>query len=120
MVQLNPTDTGGTIQPVDTKSYSGDQIKNFFEKKFKEIKKSEPQNASLIDVDDEGNSKYVFDEDEVNSIYKDKQLIDTAKAFYYLRDGLTFKTDTAVIDKYISDRTWKQAKKVLMQTKKED
>ena len=109
MVQLNPTDTGGTIQPVDTKSYSGDQIKNFFEKKFKEIKKSEPPNASLIDVDEEGNSKYVFDEDAVNSIYKDKQLIDTAKAFYYLRDGLTFKTDTAVIDKYISDRTWKQA-----------
>ena len=109
MVQLNPTDTGGAVQPVEIQSYSGDQIKNFFENKFQEIKKLEPPNASLIDVDEEGNSKYVFDEDAVNSIYKDKQLIDTAKAFYYLRDGLTFKTDRAVIDKYIKDRTWKQA-----------
>jgi hypothetical protein len=109
MVQLNPTDTGSKVQPVEIQSYSGDQIKNFFENKFQEIKKLEPPNASLIDVDEEGNSKYVFDEDAVNSIYKDKQLIDTAKAFYYLRDGLTFKTDRAVIDKYIGDRTWKQA-----------
>ena len=53
MVQLNPTDTGSKVQPVEIQSYSGDQIKNFFENKFQEIKKLEPTNESLIDVDEE-------------------------------------------------------------------
>ena len=97
------------VQPVEIQSYSGSEIKNFFEKKFRQIPDINPTNASIIDVDEDGNSKYVFDKDSELSIYKDKQLIETARAFYYTRDGLNFKTDKAVVDKYIKDRTWKQA-----------
>ena len=97
------------VQPVEIQSYSGSEIKNFFEKKFKQIPDINPTNASIVDVDEDGNSKYVFDKDSELSIYKDKQLIETARAFYYTRDGLNFKTDRAVVDKYITDRTWKQA-----------
>ena len=97
------------VQPVEIQSYSGSEIKNFFEKKFRQIPDINPTNASIVDVDEDGNSKYVFDKDSELSIYKDKQLIETARAFYYTRDGLNFKTDRAVVDKYIKDRTWKQA-----------
>ena len=98
-----------TTQVGEVKSYSGDEIKNYFENKFKEIKSQEPTGVKLVDKDGDGNSKYVFDEDADNSIYKDKQLIETARAYYYERDGLNFKTDKGVVDKFISDRTWKQA-----------
>tara|TARA_Y100000592_G_C5477363_1_gene323107 strand:- start:3 stop:4241 length:4239 start_codon:yes stop_codon:yes gene_type:complete len=98
-----------TTQVGEVKSYSGDEIKNYFENKFKEIKSQEPAGVKLVDKDADGNSKYVFDEDADNSIYKDKQLIETARAYYYERDGLNFKTDKGVVDKFISDRTWKQA-----------
>tara|TARA_Y100001937_G_scaffold127844_1_gene201326 strand:+ start:683 stop:4906 length:4224 start_codon:yes stop_codon:yes gene_type:complete len=89
--------------------FSDDQIKDFFEKKFKEIQTQEPVGVKLVDKDEDGQSKYVFDKDVPNSIYNDRQLIDTARAFYYTRDGIDFKTDDAVVDKFISDRTWKQA-----------
>ena len=98
-----------TTQTGEVKSYSGDELKNFFEKKFKSIQSQEPAGVKLVDKDNDGNSKYVFDEDATNSIYKDKQLIETARAYYYERDGLNFKTDKGVVDKFINDRTWKQA-----------
>ena len=98
-----------TTQPGEVKSYSGDEIKNFFKNKFEKIKKENPPNLKLVDKDDDGNSKYVFDKDAENSIYKDQQLIQTARAYYYERDGLNFKTDAGVVDKFINDRTWKQA-----------
>lgn len=98
-----------TTQTGEVKSYSGDKLKNFFEKKFKSIQSQEPAGVKLVDKDNDGNSKYVFDEDATNSIYKDKQLIETARAYYYERDGLNFKTDKGVVDKFINDRTWKQA-----------
>ena len=98
-----------TTQPGEVKSYSGDQIKNFFKNKFEKIKTENPPNLKLVDKDDDGNSKYVFDKDAENSIYKDQQLIQTARAYYYERDGLNFKTDAGVVDKFINDRTWKQA-----------
>ena len=50
-----------------------------------------------------------FDKEVDNSIYKDQQLLDTIKAFYYKRDGVSFDTDEGAIRKFISDRTWKQA-----------
>ena len=90
-------------------AFSDDQIKDFFEKKFKEIQTQEPVGVKLVDKDEDGQSKYVFDKGVPNSIYNDRQLIDTARAFYYTRDGIDFKTDDAVVDKFISDRTWKQA-----------
>ena len=97
------------VQTLEIQSYSASEIKNFFKKKFRQIPDINPTNASIVDVDEDGNSKYVFDKDSESSIYKDKQLIETARAFYYTRDGLNFKTDKAVVDKYIKDRTWKQA-----------
>jgi len=96
-------------QSDEVKSYSGDEIKNFFKKRFKDIEATPPSNVKLVDKDEDGNSKYVFNEDSEKSIYKDKQLIQTAKAYYYERDGLNFKTDSGVVDKFINDRTWKQA-----------
>ena len=96
-------------QSDEVKSYSGDEIKNFFKQRFKDIEATPPSNVKLVDKDEDGNSKYVFNEDSEKSIYKDKQLIQTAKAYYYERDGLNFKTDSGVVDKFINDRTWKQA-----------
>ena len=98
-----------TTQSNEVRSFSEDEIKNFFKKRFKEIKAAPPSNVKLVDKDEDGNSKYVFDKGAENSIYKDQQLIHTARAYYYERDGLNFKTDGGVVDKFINDRTWKQA-----------
>ena len=68
-------------QSDEVKSYSGDEIKNFFKKRFKDIEATPPSNVKLVDKDEDGNSKYVFNEDSEKSIYKDKQLIQTAKAY---------------------------------------
>jgi len=57
-------------------------------------------------VDASGKS---FDKEVDNSIYKDQELLDNVKAFYYKRDGVSFDTDEGAIRKFISDRTWKQA-----------
>ena len=70
-----------TTQTGEVKSYSGDELKNFFEKKFKTIQSQKPAEVKLVDKDNDGNSKYVFDEDANNSIYKDQQLIETARAY---------------------------------------
>ena len=47
--------------------------------------------------------KYTFD-----TIYEDEQLAQVAKDYYSERTGKTY-TDEEAIDKYIADRTWKQA-----------
>ena len=77
-----------TTQSNEVRSFSEDEIKNFFKKRFKEIKAAPPSNVKLVDKDEDGNSKYVFDKGAENSIYKDQQLIHTARAYYYERDGL--------------------------------
>jgi len=94
-------------------SLSIDQIQGFFDNKIKEYKDKQPpsqlkkpNNVLILDKD---SRKYSFEKDDANSIYKDKQLIETAKAFYLLRDGLKFKNDEAIVRKYVTDRTWKQA-----------
>ena len=56
----------------------------------------------IADVD-KGNVKYTFD-----SIYKDEELISVAKDYYTEREGKSYN-DKEAIDKFISDRTWKQA-----------
>ena len=56
----------------------------------------------IADVDKD-NVKYTFD-----SIYKDKELISVAKDYYTEREGKSYD-DKEAIDKFISDRTWKQA-----------
>ena len=94
-------------------SLSIDQIQGFFDNKIKEYKDKQPppqlkkpNNVLILDKD---SRKYSFEKDDANSIYKDKQLIETAKAFYLLRDGLKFENDEAIVRKYVTDRTWKQA-----------
>ena len=52
----------------------------------------------------DGSKKYSFD-----TIYEDKELIETAKKFYEERDGIEFDSDSDVVDEYINDRTWKQS-----------
>ena len=54
-------------------SFTDDQIKDFFKQKFKDIKTQEPPNVKLVDKDEDGQSKYVFDKNAENSIYKDRQ-----------------------------------------------
>jgi Large polyvalent protein associated domain 38 len=49
--------------------------------------------------------KRSFDPQADNSIYKDKQLAQTARA-YYKEKGEDPGSDNAAIDKFISDRTW--------------
>ena len=56
----------------------------------------------IADVDKD-NVKYTFD-----SIYKDKELISVEKDYYTERTGKSYD-DKEAIDKFISDRTWKQA-----------
>ena len=56
----------------------------------------------IADVD-KGNVKYTFD-----SIYKDEELISVAKDYYTEKTGKSYN-DKEAIDKFISDRTWKQA-----------
>ena len=54
----------------------------------------------------EGTYKYTFD-----NIYEDKELAKVAKDYYKERDGTVYENNEA-IDKFISDRTWKQANTV--------
>ena len=68
-----------------------------------------PDNIVPIDGDTSGNFKYTFDKDDPNSMYKDSLLKDTARAYYFERDGLNFENDTELVDYFINDRTWKQA-----------
>jgi len=67
-------------------------------------KNSLPNNAFEVSTQlPDGSKKYSFD-----SIYKDKELINVAKA-YYGRKGKEYEKDEDVVDEFISDRTWKQA-----------
>ena len=68
-----------------------------------------PDNIIPIDGDTSGNFKYTFDKDDPNSMYKDPLLKNTARAYYFERDGLNFENDTELVDYFINDRTWKQA-----------
>ena len=65
-----------------------------------------PSNAKSIltlDKNDDGSIKYTFD-----NIYENKNLASVAKDYYQERTGDRY-TDKEAIDKFISDRTWKQA-----------
>ena len=62
-----------------------------------------------IDGNEDGSLKYTFDKDDPNSMYKDSLLKDTARAYYFERDGLNFENDKELVDYFINDRTWKQA-----------
>ena len=67
-------------------------------------KNSLPNNAFEASTQlPDGSKKYSFD-----SIYKDRELINVAKA-YYGRKGKEYEKDEDVVDEFISDRTWKQA-----------
>jgi len=68
-----------------------------------------PDNIIPIDKDSKGNIKYTFDKDDPNSMYNDQTLKNTARAYYYERDGSEFKNDNELVDYFINDRTWKQA-----------
>ena len=93
------------------KKFNDDQIIKFWQKKLNEQKKeAEKKEKEIIDKDPETKQvKYSFKKEDPNSIYNDRNLIETAKAYFYIKDGKTFDTDEAVVKEYISDRTWKQA-----------
>ena len=63
-----------------------------------------PNNAFEVGKDNDGSTKYTFD-----TIYDDRQLITIAKDYFNQRDGDEVRSDRDVVDKFISDRTWKQA-----------
>ena len=63
-----------------------------------------PENAFEIGKDNDGSIKYTFD-----TIYDDKQLIKTARDYYSARDDKDYYSDRDIVDKFVSDRTWKQA-----------
>ena len=68
-----------------------------------------PNNTIDLGEQPDGERKYSFDKDAPNSMYKDKELIDVARAYYYERDGTHYEDDEAVVESFIDDRTWKQA-----------
>jgi len=61
-----------------------------------------------IDRNPDGSIKYTFD-----NIYDNKDLASVARDYYTIRDSYDFESgdagDREAIDKFISDRTWKQA-----------
>ena len=83
---------------------------------FKKIEKSADEiqvnrdikNAIPIQRNEDGSLKYTFD-----NIYKNEQLISVAKEYYKNRDKQVYD-DKQAVDKFISDRTWKQANTLAM------
>jgi hypothetical protein len=82
------------------------------EKKYpseENIKNNNKINTAIkLDTNEDGSIKYTFD-----NIYEDKELAAVAKDYYTNRDGEVYDDKTAV-DKFISDRTWKQANSIQM------
>ena len=73
------------------------------------IKNNNKINTAIkLDTNTDGSIKYTFD-----NIYEDKELAAVAKDYYTNRDGEVYDDKTAV-DKFISDRTWKQANSIQM------
>ncbi len=76
----------------------------------KEPNKIETKSNTVIPVsnNDDGSVKYTFD-----NIYQNDDLIQVARNYYTIRDNMTFDEgadgDKKAIDKFIRDRTWKQA-----------
>ena len=68
-----------------------------------------PDNTIDLGEQPNGERKYSFDKDAPNSMFKDRQLIDIARAYYYERDGTHYESDEEVVESFIDDRTWKQA-----------
>ena len=68
-----------------------------------------PNNAFEVGKDNDGSIKYTFD-----TIYDDRQLIKVAKGYFNQRDGEELRSDKDIVDKFISDRTWKQANTLSM------
>ena len=46
-----------------------------------------PNNTIDLGEQPDGERKYSFDKDAPNSMFKDRQLINVARAYYYERDG---------------------------------
>ena len=82
------------------------------EKKYpteENIKNNNKINTAItLDTNTDGSTKYTFD-----NIYEDKELTAVAKDYYTNRDSEVYDDKTA-IDKFISDRTWKQANSLAM------
>ena len=82
------------------------------EKKYpteENIKNNNKINTAIkLDTNEDGSIKYTFD-----NIYEDKELAAVAKDYYTNRDSEVYDDKTAV-DKFISDRTWKQANSIQM------
>jgi hypothetical protein len=95
--------------PSELKPIPTEKLEKYFNEQTKDIKLSLPKNAIPIETGVDKYKKYSFDKDDENSIYRDRNLIDTARAYYYERDGLGFRNDNEVVNKFISDRTWAQA-----------
>ena len=73
------------------------------------IKNNNKINTAIkLDTNEDGSIKYTFD-----NIYEDKELAAVAKDYYTNRDSEVYDDKTA-IDKFISDRTWKQANSIEM------
>ena len=85
---------------------SVDEMINNIEKNKNAPKDS--KNAIVMDTNPDGSIKYTFD-----NIYQNKDLIAVSRDYYKIRDGIDFESgeegDKEAIDKFIADRTWKQA-----------
>ncbi len=101
---INNQNNNQLINP--DRGLSVDEMINNIEKNKNAPKDS--KNAIVMDTNPDGSIKYTFD-----NIYQNKDLIAVSRDYYKIRDGIDFESgeegDKEAIDKFIADRTWKQA-----------
>jgi len=100
--KVNTASSGFTYEELLGKS----QVANPSEETIKNNNKI--NTAIELDTNEDGSIKYTFD-----NIYEDKELTAVAKDYYTNKDGVAYE-DKEAVDKFISDRTWKQANSLSM------
>jgi len=94
---------------IKSTNVSDEKLDTYFNNVFNRVKQEAPKNAILLGNELDKNRKYTFEKDDPNSIYKDQNLIDVARAYYFERDGLQFTNKNEIVDYFVNDRTWNQA-----------
>ena len=103
-VVINKTSVKNQVAKFDEEQFQ--KNKQFFLNEVEQDPDNIPTGVEAIiamDRNSDGSVKWTFD-----NIYQNKDLAAVAKDYYGNKTGKTY-TDREAIDKFISDRTWKQS-----------